>query len=158
MSNKLSRTQIQKMWEVYQEHGTVSKVVEICNSTVTTANRYKELEEWDKRLVKIKAEARAKADKEATERRAKEIKRLDNIVEKMAVKLENEVSGIGKIETPKELLQLSKSVETTTKLRELLQGEPTDIIKEKKDTEGRRNEILDKLANIEDAARENPTT
>lgn len=158
MPARITETKKKEMWKSYQEHGTIERVSKECGVHWNTVKRHCESENWDERLKEIKAEARIKADKEAAERRAKEIGRLDNIVTKMAVKLEKEIDGIVQIWTTQELSQLSKSVETITKLRELLQGEPTDIIKEKKDTEGRRNEILDKLSNIEDAARENPTT
>lgn len=155
MANKLSRTQINKMWEVYQEHENLDKVSKICDVSWATAERYCKIEGWADRLKEIKATATAKANEKSIDKRAKEIETLDSIAVDISEKIAGELSGLDAIAKSSDLLQVSASLEKITKLRELLQGEPTEITgkKEAAIADERRNQILNKLANIEDAKR-----
>ena len=69
----LSETEIEKLWQAFQEHQSAYFVAAKCKVSPTTVRKYRYSQHWDESLRKIRHEASALVDKKAALPLAKDI-------------------------------------------------------------------------------------
>ncbi len=87
----LSETEIEEMWQAYQEHQSAYFVAATCKVSSTTARKYRDSEHWDERLRKIRAKASALADNKVARELAKDIEVAHDIQMQIADSLQKQL-------------------------------------------------------------------
>lgn len=87
MPKPLSDKKREKLFAVYQNNPHVRTVARLCKVHKNTVQKYKERDNWEKRLRKIRKEAQAKTDKQIVKQRVKSVDLLDGAVKVFAASL-----------------------------------------------------------------------
>jgi tRNA A37 N6-isopentenylltransferase MiaA len=93
---KVSEKTRDAMFVAWQEKQSLDYVRKKCGVAWVTAARYREKDEWDKRLAKIKAKTQAKVDDNAAKRRARHIELAQLMQKKGAAFLRRRGCGSAK--------------------------------------------------------------
>lgn len=113
MAKKLKQAKRNRMFAAWCAKESVRFVARKCNISITTVYRYKEWDNWDERLRKVRAEAQQKVDKKIIDHTAESL----IIVRAAKARLAQNIK-IGAIKTKSTISDLDKLV----RLEQLLMG------------------------------------
>jgi len=89
----LSETEIEKLWQAYQEHQSAYFVAAKCKVSSTTARKYRYSEHWDERLRNIRAKASTLADNKVARELAKDVEVAHDIQMKIADSIQKQLEA-----------------------------------------------------------------
>ena len=129
MANKLAQKTIDKMWVFWQEKQSVSFVSRKVRVSRSAVNRYRRIDKWDERLIKINHKAIEKADNQTARDRARDIRLVEAAKSIWAQQLTGKLKVVcpncqhqHEITIPKLKAQF-RDLDTFVRLSELLAGE-----------------------------------
>ena len=87
-TNRITLAQRERMFQVYSETGSVSRVAKRCSVHKKTVKRYKILDNWDERRLVIESSVQERADEKRVGRRLRNVRALDKAIEVITENLE----------------------------------------------------------------------